>query len=161
MDERELLELLEDDARRSVADLARLLDASESDVEAAIERLEDTGTIAGYRTVIDWDEVDDERVRASVEVNVQLDRETDYDEIATRIARFPAVTALRLVSGDYDFEVVVEADSMRAVSRFVSDQVAPLPPVTQTVTHYVMESYKEAGVLLDDSDDDDRLSVTP
>jgi len=55
----------------------------------------------------------------------------------------------------------VEGDSMREVSHFISEKVAPVPEITQTVTHYVMESYKEHGIEFGDGDDDDRLSVSP
>lgn len=50
---------------------------------------------------------------------------------------------------------------MHAVSNFVSERIAPIPEVTKTVTHFVMDSYKEEGIELGDGDDDDRLSVSP
>ncbi|EMA07141.1 leucine responsive regulatory protein [Haloferax denitrificans ATCC 35960] len=128
---------------------------------AALEELEDDGVIRGYQAVVDWNNVDEERVRAQVEVDVELDRETGYEEIARRIARFPEVATLRLVSGDYDFFIEVEGESMHDVSNFVSERIAPIPEVTKTVTHFVMDSYKEEGIELGDGDDDDRLSVSP
>jgi len=57
--------------------------------------------------------------------------------------------------------MVVEGDSMSEVSHFISDKVAPIPEVTQTVTHYVMESYKEQGIEFGGGHDDDRLSISP
>jgi DNA-binding Lrp family transcriptional regulator len=75
--------------------------------------------------------------------------------------KFDEVTALRLVSGDYDFNVIVEGESMRDVSMFVAEQIAPIPEVTQTVTHFVMETYKDRGLEFIDGDDDDRLSISP
>ncbi|WP_330632616.1 Lrp/AsnC family transcriptional regulator [Halocatena halophila] len=157
----ELLGLLRENARYSISDLARLTDLPEATIEATIADLEDEGVLRGYQAVVDWGQYDSEPVRANVELNVALDHETGYDDIATRLAKFEEIRALRLVSGDYDFELEIEADSMSAVSRFISEQVAPVPEVTQTVTHYVMESYKENGVVFDDGHDDDRLSVTP
>ncbi len=157
----ELLGLLRENARYTISDLARLTDLPEATIEATIADLEDEGVLRGYQAVVDWGQYDSEPVRANVELNVTLDHETGYDDIATRLAKFDEIRALRLVSGDYDFELEVEADSMSAVSRFISEQVAPVPEVTQTVTHYVMESYKENGVVFDDGHDDDRLSVTP
>jgi hypothetical protein len=50
---------------------------------------------------------------------------------------------------------------MREVSHFISEKVAPVPAITQTVTHYVMETYKENGTGFRDGSDDDRLSVSP
>jgi len=161
MNQRELLDLLLADARRSTDDIARMLDADEAAVEAAIEDLETEGVIGGYQAIVDWGEVDEERVHAIVELNVTLDRETSYADIAERLARFPEVRTLQLVSGNYDFDMRVEGDSMREVSAFISDKVAPVPEITQTVTHYVMDTYKDRGVDFGDGDDDDRLSVSP
>lgn len=161
MSEREVLELLRENARYSEADIARMTDLEEDEVEAAIEELEAAGLVRGYQAVVDWDRLEDERVRAEVELNVRLDRETGYDDIAERLARFPQVTALRLVSGDYDFDMEVEGDSIREVSQFISEKVAPVPEITQTVTHYVMTSYKENGIELGNGEDDERLSFSP
>jgi len=160
-DRDEILALLRENARYSTEDLARQTGLDADDVEAVIEDLESEGVIKGYQAVVDWDKVEPERVRASVELNVTLDRETGYDDIADRLAKFPEVQGLRLVSGDFDFAMEVEGDSMSEVSRFISEQVAPVPEITQTVTHYIMESYKERGVEFGDGHDDDRLSVSP
>ncbi|ERH01088.1 MAG: transcriptional regulator [Halonotius sp. J07HN6] len=158
---RELLSLLSTDAREDVDDIARQLDTDPDTVERLLTELESEGPVRGYQAVIDWDSTDTNHVAAHVELNVELDRDTGYEEIADRIARFPAVESLRLVSGDYDFAVKVTGDSMQDVSQFISEQVAPLPAVTQTVTHFVMETYKEAGIDFGDRDGDDRLSVSP
>jgi DNA-binding Lrp family transcriptional regulator len=160
-DRREILELLCENARYTTDDLARLAGLAEPEVEAAIEELEESGVIRGYQAVVDWDRVTPERVQAHVECNVTLDRETGYDDIADRLAQFDEVQSLRLVSGDYDFALEVEAATMGEVSRFVSEKVAPVPEITQTVTHYIMETYKDRGHRFDDGHDDDRLSVTP
>lgn len=161
MERSELLDLLREDARTPAADLARMLDTDEETVRAEIDALEAEDVVRGYRTVVDPERSGDERVEAIVELDVTLDRETGYEDIARRLVKFEEVRGLRLVSGDYDFALDVEADSMRALSRFVSDQVAPVPEVTKTVTHFVMQTYKEAGIAFDDGEDDDRLSVTP
>ena len=158
---RELLDLLLRDARQSTEDIARQLGVDAAAVEELVDELESEGAVRGYQAVVDWDSVDEEHVRAEVELNVELDRETGYEEIARRIAKFPEVSSLRLISGSYDFAVDVEGESMHDVSNFVSEQIAPIPEVTQTVTHFVMRTYKERGVYFGDGDDDDRLAVSP
>jgi len=156
-----LLDCLLENARYSTEDLARMTGLDEAAVAAAVADLEDDGVVRGYRAVVDWESADRERVRAVVEVNVELDRETGYADVAGRLAGYDAVETLRLVSGDYDFHVEVVGEEMRDVSAFVADEVAPIPAVTQTVTHYAMTTYKESGVDFGDGDDDDRLSVSP
>ncbi|WP_142856771.1 Lrp/AsnC family transcriptional regulator [Salinigranum halophilum] len=162
MDEkRELLDLLQHSARESTADIARQLGMEDAAVEALIAELEDEGVIRGYQAIVDWDNIEGERVTAMVELNVELDRETKYTDISARIAKFPEVSDLKLVSGDYDFAVEVVGDSMHDVSMFVSERIAPIPEVTQTVTHFVMDTYKERGIEFGDHTDDDRLSFSP
>lgn len=158
---RELLDCLLSNARESTADLARQTGLSESEVESLVAELEEEGAVRGYQAVVDWDRTPDEHVEAEVELNVELDRETGYEEIARRISAFPQVTSLKLVSGNYDFAIDVEGETMQDVSNFVAEQIAPLPEVTQTVTHFVMETYKKRGIEFDDRDEDDRLSVSP
>jgi DNA-binding Lrp family transcriptional regulator len=158
---RELVEVLVEDARRSTDDIARMLETKTAEIEDEIESLEDEGVLRGYTAVVDWEKLDDDRAEAYVEVNVSLDRETSYNDIADRIARFPEVTSLHLVSGNYDFGLIVECDSMNEVSNFVSEKIAPVPEITQTVTHFVMDAYKERGFSMGDGDDDERLSVSP
>ncbi|WP_372911612.1 Lrp/AsnC family transcriptional regulator [Salinigranum sp.] len=162
MDEkRELLDLLQHSARESTADIARQLGMEEAAVEALIAELEEEGVIRGYQAIVDWDNVEGEQVTAMVELNVELDRETKYTDISARIAKFPEVSDLKLVSGDYDFAVEVVGDSMHDVSMFVSERIAPIPEVTQTVTHFVMDTYKQRGIEFGDHTEDDRLSFSP
>jgi DNA-binding Lrp family transcriptional regulator len=158
---RKILTLLRENARYSIEDMARQTDLDPEEVETLVAELEGEGVIRGYKAVVDWNQLDEERVRALVELNVTLDRETSYTDIADRLAKFPEVQGLRLVSGDYDFDMEVEGDSMSEVSRFISEKVAPVPEITQTVTHYVMDAYKENGIEFGDGHDDDRLSVSP
>ncbi|AXG07527.1 Lrp/AsnC family transcriptional regulator [Haloplanus rubicundus] len=158
---RELVDLLLEDAREDTETMARQLGRSQAEVEEMLDELEAEGSIVGYQAVVDWSKVDEDHVTAEVELNLELDRDTTYAQVARRITKFDEVTALHLVSGDYDFDVTVEAESMRAVSMFVSEQIAPIPEVTQTVTHFVMKTYKNRGLELTDRDDDDRLSVSP
>ncbi|MBO4248157.1 Lrp/AsnC family transcriptional regulator [Halomicrobium sp. IBSBa] len=160
---KDVLAVLRENARQSNADIARQTGLTEPEVERIVDELESEGVVKGYTAIVDWEAVEegDEPVRATVELNVTLDRETSYIDIAERIAKFPQVKSLRLISGDYDFDMEVEGDSMSEVSHFVSDKIAPIPEITQTVTHYIMESYKEQGVEFGDGNDDDRLSISP
>lgn len=157
----DVLGILRTDARTSVEDIARQTGLEEADVEEVIAELEDSGVIKGFQAVVDWDRVEDEPVRAVVELNVTLDRETSYNEVAERVAKFPNVESLQLVSGDYDLLMEVRGESMSEVSSFISEKVAPVPEITQTVSHYMMDTYKKRGIELGDGHDDDRLSVSP
>lgn len=160
-DRREVLDVLLSNARQTSEDIARQTGLSEAAVDAAIESLEADGVIRGYQAVVDWERLENDHVSAQLELNVELDRETSYRDIADRIAKFPEVASLRLVSGEYDFAVDLEGESMHEISDFVAERIAPVPEITQTVTHFVMTTYKDRGIHFDADDEDDRLSVSP
>jgi DNA-binding Lrp family transcriptional regulator len=159
--QRAVLNLLLDNARYTTEDIARQTDLSPDEVEAAIADFEAAGIVRGYQAVVDWTTLDDGHVRAIVELNVELDRETSYQDIARRIVPYPQVDSLRLVSGEYDFVADLEGDSMHGLSDFVSEEIAPIPEITQTVTHFIMDTYKERGIEFETDDGDDRLAVSP
>ena len=105
---RELLELLEHDARRSIKDLATMLGRSEYEVEEQMKKLEKDKIILGYNAMIDWNKYGDNNVNAIIEVNVTPQREFGFDAIAERIYRFDEVKTVYLMSGSFDLLVIVE-----------------------------------------------------
>ncbi len=157
----EILRILENNARVSDREIADMLNMSESEVREIIEKLENSGVILKYKTLIDWEKVGVEEVFAIIDVRVNLTREKGYDDIAKRIAKFPEVHAVRLVSGDYDFQVVVKGKSLKDISFFVADKISTIPEVRDTVTHFLLRTYKEEGVLMFKDEEDRRLAIVP
>ena len=88
---RELLELLEHDARRPVGEIAAVLKKSEYEVEKDIKGLEQDKIILSYNTLINWQKFGDDTVTAIIEVNLTPEREVGFDAIAERIYRFEEV----------------------------------------------------------------------
>ena len=159
----EILDILQNDSRLSYADIATMVGVSESEVTAVIKMLEETGVIIKYTTVIN-DEVyenGNSRVRALVELDVCPQKTTGYDAIAKAIYQYPEVVGHYLVSGQYDFLVIVESSSHKNISHFVSDKLATLENVTGTNTHFIFKKYKENGVTIDESDSISRIQVMP
>lgn len=157
----EILKILEQDARISSAQIATMLDLPEEEVRAAIKRLEMEKIIRRYKTVINWEKVDEEKVLALIEVRVTPQRDVGFDAIAERIYRFPEARTVYLLSGTYDLLVQVAGRSMKEVANFVSEKLAPLEGVQGTVTHFLLKKYKEDGDLLAEIERVKRLPVTP
>ncbi len=158
----ELLKLLADDPRSSVTKLADILGESEETVENTKKDLEKKKIICGYHTVINWDKTNTEHVDAMIGVSAKPERGKGYDNIASRIARFPEVSALYLMSGTSEFMVSVNAKTMREVADFVGEKLAPIDGVTATVTMFVLKKYKVNGIIMDMESEvtDDRLPVS-
>ena len=55
----QLIQLLQGNARHSIADLSDMMNLSEAEVELKIAELEDSGVILGYAAVVDSDKLSD------------------------------------------------------------------------------------------------------
>jgi DNA-binding Lrp family transcriptional regulator len=157
----EILKLLEDNARLAAKEISEVTGYSIEEVNEILKRKEGDGTILKYKTLIDWEKIGEEIVFAVIDVRVTLSREKGYDDIAKRIAKFSEVHAVRLISGDYDFQVVVKGKSLKEVAFFVAEKISTIPEVRDTVTRFVLRSYKEEGVLLFSDEEDRRLAIVP
>ena len=121
---------------------------SAEEVSQAIAKLEETGVIRHYKTIVDWDLVGENYVYAVIELKVTLERNQGYQAIAERIYKFPEVRSVRLLSGNYDISLTVRGKSMKDVAFFVAEKIATLDQVQSTSTHFVLKTYKEDGVIL-------------
>ncbi|HIE13516.1 MAG TPA: Lrp/AsnC family transcriptional regulator [Desulfotomaculum sp.] len=159
---KEILELLEANARQTPQELAAMLDMEAAAVEETIREMEQEDLILGYRTLINWNKIGLDRVTALIEVKVTPQRDVGFDAVADRIARFPEVRTMRLMSGTYDLAVEVEGRTMQDVAFFVATRLAPIDGVVSTTTHFVLKSYKENGILLEGKEETaPRLVVSP
>lgn len=158
-----LLSLMEKNARIEVKDLAMALQESEENVLDTLSQLEKEKIICGYHTVINYDRLNKDHVQALIQVNAQPERDHGYERIARKIYRYPEVDTMYLLSGAFDFMVVIKGRTMLEVAKFVASKLATIENVTGTATFFVLEEYKNNGIILDDADEgkSERLVVTP
>jgi DNA-binding Lrp family transcriptional regulator len=155
-----ILRNLEANSRIDLNELAIMLGVSQAEVANQIADMEKEHIICGYTTLINWDNTDKEIVTALIEVKVTPQRGIGFDSIAERIARFPEVTSVYLMSGGFDFMVLIEGKSMKEIARFVFDKLSTLETVNQTSTHFVLKKYKDHGVDLVETKKDERMLVS-
>lgn len=157
----EILNILTDNATIDRDTIASMVGQERSAVDQAIKELEDDRIILKYTAIVDWEKIHKESVvYARIDVQVQPQREVGFDDIAKRICRFPEVKSLMLVSGKFDFAVMVEADTMMGVSNFVSGKLSTIDGVKSTWTNFVLKKYKENEVMYGEETEDIRQVVT-
>lgn len=159
--EKEILEILEEDAKASPEKIARMLNLDAEEVASKIAELEKEKIIVKYKTIVNWEKVEEDMIYAFIEVKVIPERDVGFDAVAKRIYQFPEVHSLYLMSGTYDFAVVVEGKSMKEVAFFVAEKLAVLPQVQSTATHFLLKKYKLDGEILAKEEEDRRLAITP
>lgn len=159
---REILAILEQDARTPPERIAALLGKDVEEVRQSIRELEERGVIRRYKTVIDWERYGDERVYAFIDVSVTPERGAGFDDVAARIYRFPEVRSVFLVSGGHDLRVIVEGANIKEVANFVAEKLATIDRVTSTDTHFLLKRYKDDGdIFVAEAEANHRLMVAP
>ena len=145
----EILKLLEKDCRTTPEQIAAMLGASEAAVSAAIAELEADKTILGYKGMVDWDKTGEEIVTALIEVKVTPQRGDGFDRIAERIYQFEEVESMYLMSGAYDFTVIISGRTLKEVANFVSARLSTIDGVIGTATHFILRKYKEKHTVFE------------
>lgn len=138
-----LLKILENNARLTNKEIAVMLDKSEKEVEKDITLLEDTGILKGYKAIIDKDKAEVETVTALIEIKVQPKYGHGFNDVANRISQLEEVESIYLMSGGFDFAVMVNDKSFQEVAMFVANRLSPLEGVVSTATHFILKRYKE------------------
>jgi DNA-binding Lrp family transcriptional regulator len=157
----QILEILENNARLSWGDVAKLTGKSPKDIEKSVKKYEKNGNIVKYKTVINRQKIKgDKGVSALIEVKIVPQKDVGFDSVAERIYRFPEVKNCYLLSGTYDLLLLVEGEDIHTVASFVAEKLAPLSQVRGTATHFMLKKYKEDGVILVKQEKSKRLAIT-
>lgn len=154
-----ILNCIESNSKLNYVDLATMLNEEPDYVKAELSAMEKEHIICGYHTLINWDKTHNEKVTALIEVRVTPQRGQGFDSIAKRIYQFNEVTSVFLMSGGYDFNVLIEGSTMKEVALFVARRLSPIDGVISTATHFVLKKYKEHGIVFEDDTQDERMAV--
>ena len=157
----QILEVIEKNARIDVKDMAMMFGVSEISIANEIADMEKENIISGYHTLINWDNTGKEKVIALIEVKVTPQRGMGFDKIAERIYNYSEVNSVYLMSGAFDFTVIIEGKTLKEVANFVSEKLSTLDAVLSTATHFVLKKYKDHGTVLVKQLQDERMLISP
>lgn len=155
----EILRLIEKNGRIDLKEAAILLGMDEAEVANAIAEMEKEKIICGYYTLIDWEKTSEERVTALIEVRVTPQRGSGFDDIAERIMKYDEVKAVYLMSGGFDFTLLIEEKSMKEIAQFVTNKLSTLDSILNTATHFILKKYKDYGTVFEETEE--RILVSP
>lgn len=154
-----ILGLLAENSRIGFREIGDMVGLSEDAVKLRIAELEKNGTICGYTALIDWEKTSKNVCQARIELKVTPKDGYGFDEIAETIAQFPEVESISLMSGDYDLDITVVAESFKEIAMFVASRVSPLEGIVSTKTTFMLRKYKEKGKLANTNNEDMRVDI--
>ena len=130
-----LLSLLRMNARMSVSDLARALQVSRTTVQTRLKQLESNKVIAGYTIQYGSDY---QKQLISAQVLIKATQKLT-DKICASLKQFPQVSALYVISGDYDLIAVITVASIEEMNTFL-DRVAGLAGTERITSCVILET---------------------
>jgi len=155
----EILEILEKNSRYTDEQIAVMTGKTVEEVRSIIRKYEEENIIAGYTTLVNWENTGSETVTALIEVKITPQRGEGFDKVAERIYKFSEVKACYLMSGGFDLTVIIEGKTMKEVALFVSEKLAVQEYVLSTATHFVLKKYKDHGTIFKEKKLDDREAI--
>lgn len=148
----DVLKLLTQNARMTHSEMAVLLGKEESEVALIVEKLQGDGVIKGYQAIVNYEKLPHIPVFALIECKVMPKAEYGFQEIADRVMALEEVDSVYLMAGNYDLAVFVKGATMQEVANFVAKRLSTLESILSTSTRFVLQRYKQNGVILDDKE---------
>jgi Lrp/AsnC family transcriptional regulator, leucine-responsive regulatory protein len=143
--DRQILTLLQDNARMTQTEVAKAVGLAPSAVLERIRKLEARGVIKGYVALVD-PHVIDQRMLAFVAVRTQVVGEEEH-AVAARLAAIPEVLEVHYVAGDDCLLLKMRARDAEHVGQLLRNQVSVVKGVRSTRTTIVLGSVKESPRL--------------
>jgi Lrp/AsnC family leucine-responsive transcriptional regulator len=131
--DRKLLAVLRTNARIAISALAEEVGITARLCGVRLKKLEESGVIRGYRTLID--DVDTRPVTGFIRVSLSTNGNAERARVEDLLRSTPEILEVHLVAGDADYLLRVEAPDAASLTRFLVDDLGriALKPHLQTL----------------------------
>lgn len=143
----DIISYLQSDGRIPFTDIAKSLDISEGTVRNRVARLmqEHVLQIVGM--------VDPNRLGYDAPAVISISVQPPLlSQVAKTLSKFPEVSYLIMVSGDYDLLLEVLCKDRDHLANFLNEKLLKVPGITNTQTSMVLHTYKMSYGALPDID---------
>ena len=142
--DRKIIDVLAQDGRISITDLAARIGLSKSPTQVRLKRLVDDGIIRGFRAVTDPVKLGLGHI-AFAEVKLSDTREKALAEFARAVLQVREIEECHMMASSFDYLLKVRTADIHSYRRVLGEKISSLPHVASTSTFVVMEAIIEAG----------------
>ncbi|MFA6809133.1 MAG: Lrp/AsnC family transcriptional regulator [Eubacteriales bacterium] len=161
-EDQRLLYIYSQDCRLTSEELAIQTGLNIEYIEKKIKQWEKDKVIAKYSLLINWEQLEEERVTAMIDIKIAPERGYGFDKIALRLQKFPEIKSVYFMSGEFDLCLIIEGKNMHDIAQFVSDKLSPLEHVEKTSSRFILRRYKQDGIeFFGEEEGPKRLMITP
>jgi len=140
--DKQILNILQTDARISNAEIARQVALAPSAVLERIRKLEERGVIKGFETKLDA-----AKVEFGLTAFVAVKTNDCCDETDRLLAEIPEVLEVHDVAGEDSYFLKVRVKDAEELSKLLREKLRNVPNVASTKTTIVLQTIKETNAL--------------
>ncbi len=137
--DRQILNLLQSDARLANIELADQIGLSPSACLRRVRRLEDSGVIAGFVALVDPSQIG-RSVDVFVEISLDSQAEDKLDAFEEAVAECPEVMSCHLMAGEYDYILHLSVADTVDYERIHKQYLARLPAVARIRSNFAIRT---------------------
>jgi Lrp/AsnC family transcriptional regulator for asnA, asnC and gidA len=141
--DREILRILQQDARTPFSEIARRIDMSSATVHDRVNRMKDEGIIEGYHAKVNPKKLG-YGISAMVGLRVEQGREQDTLDKLTSI---DGVQEVHLTTGEWDVMARVYAEDADSLRELMFDTVAKMEGFDRSQTMVILGTHMESEEL--------------
>ena len=145
--DRAILRLLQEDAKITVREIAAKIHLSTTPVHERIKRMEDTGVILRYATLVDHSKVK-KGLMDICYVSLKEHNKRSGGKFIKTIQELPEVIECYIISGEFDFQLKVVVENMDAYYDFHVNKLGQLENVGHVQSTFVMGVIKQTHQLV-------------
>ena len=142
--DRQILNILQQNARTSNAEIARQIEMAPSAVLERIRRLEAKGVIQGYETRINPEAVGLGLLAFVFVASSDMSAEM---KTASLLSQIPEVQEVHHIAGEDCFVIKVRVPDAKSLGRLLRERISAIGTVRSTRTTVVLETVRESGLF--------------
>lgn len=143
----EILDILQNEGRRTFSDLARQVNLSQPAVYNRVKRMEKRGIIRSYVALLDRELIGYDLL-CFIHINIQAHSYEKISEFREAVLSLPQVLECHHLTGMYDYLLKVVLRNRTDLERFVVEKITALPGINQVQTSLVLSEVKSSTVLV-------------
>ncbi len=141
--DKKLIQLLQEDCKKTTKQYADQLDLSKTAVYERIRRLERQGIITKYVALVDKEKVNRD---FTILCHVRLVQHTkdNVKQFEREILKLEEVSECFHVSGDYDYILKINVENMKRYREFMVTKLTAIPNIGNTQSSFVIQEVKSS-----------------
>ncbi len=139
--DREILKILQKDAKTVAKSIAEQLGLTKTPVYERIKRLEQDGFIKNYVAILNKDKIE-ESITVFSFVSLEAQKGAMMDDFFEQVMKYPEVVECFVVGGEFDFLLKVVVKNLDAYYNFAKFKIASLPSIGGVKSAFVLNEVK-------------------